>query len=256
MLADYPDITPSAGRLDYEIHMPSSAKLEILGFIAAELPLWRDHPDRNTAVVAENRLTEYLCDHLNSAAYYSNLSHVQFRSETADETCVGRRVDLTVKPRAATIFIEGRRHSQFDSLFPIECKRLPTPKGPTRDSREYVITDPGTTGGMQRFKFGLHGATHKFAAMIAYVQESTFSSCLDEVNGFIRDLASKPNSAWYVSEVLHPVDENTKGGISTFKSELIRVPTLDNLYLRHLWIQMNWIYSLNRSNISNEANAI
>ena len=187
MLTDSFDIVQS-GRLDRDIHLPYTAKLELVCFIAEELPRWRDHPDRPTAH-AETTLTEYLCDHLNSAAYYSTTwSHVQFRTETGDETRGGRKIDLTVKPRAATLIIEGRRHSQFDALFPIECKRLPTPTGKDRDEREYVTTEPGTTGGIQRFKFGYHGAAHTFAAMIAYVQEQSFSHWLCQVNCWIRDL--------------------------------------------------------------------
>ncbi|GAH64839.1 unnamed protein product, partial [marine sediment metagenome] len=128
MLADSFNIDYSAGKLDPEIHLPSTVKLELVGFITMELPRWRDRPDRPKAH-AETILTEHLCDHLNSTAYYSTVwSHVQFRTETGDETRGGRKIDLTVKPRGAVFIIEGRRHTQFDALFPIECKRLPTPK--------------------------------------------------------------------------------------------------------------------------------
>jgi len=239
MLADSINIAPRSGRLDPEIHLPSTAKLEIVGFIVEELPRWRDHPDRSTAQ-AETILTEHLCDHLNSAAYYSTTwSHIQFRTETTDETRGGRKIDLTVKPRAAAIFIEGRRHSQFDALFPIECKRLPTPKGKKRDEREYVITKFGTTGGIQRFKFGYHGAVHNFAAMIAYVQEQSFSHWLDQVNGWIRDLAAGSNSVWNNSDTLQLLNNNSETGISILKSEHQRNDELEECELRHLWIKMS-----------------
>ena len=187
MLADSSDIVHS-GRLDPEIHLAYTGKLQLVAFIAEELPRWRDHPDRPRAY-AECTLTEHLGDHLNSAAYYSTVwSHVQFRTETVDETRADRTIDLTVKPRGAVYIIEGRRHTQFQALFPIECKRLPTPKRKGRDEREYVVTEPGTTGGIQRFKFGYHGAAHNFAAMIAYVQERPLSHWLNQVNCWIRDL--------------------------------------------------------------------
>lgn len=239
MLADIVDLTSRSGRLAPEIHLPSSAKLDLIGFIAEELPLWRDHPDR-PITAAETRLTEYLCDHLNTAAYYSIAwSHVQFRAETADEICNGRRIDLTVKPRAAVFFIEGRRHTQFDPLFPIECKRLPTPKEKNRDSREYVTNEPATTGGIQRFKFGYHGAKHNFAAMIAYVQGQSFSHCLAEVNHCIEQLAAKPGSSWLVYETLQPIHENQDVGISIMKSQVERVNDRNCCELRHLWVKMN-----------------
>ena len=107
MLADNINLIPQSGSLDPDIHYPSTVKLEILGFIVQELPQWRDHPDRPT-VQAETILTQQLCEHLNSAAYYSTTwSHIQFRTETGDETHGGRTIDLTVKPRAAVFIIEG-----------------------------------------------------------------------------------------------------------------------------------------------------
>jgi len=239
MLADSFNIVDS-GRLDRDIHLPSTAKLELLGFIAEELPRWRDHSDRPTAT-AETTLTEHLCDHLNSAAYHSTVwSHVQFRTETGDETQASRTIDLTVKPRGAIVIIEGRRHSQFDALFPIECKRLPTPKRKDRDEREYVVTaPPKTTGGIQRFKFGHHGAAHTFAAMIAYVQDQPLSHWLSQVNRWIRDLSAKPKSAWSVSDALQLLSDDSTTGVSTLKSRHRREDGLDECELRHLWIRMN-----------------
>ena len=228
-----------SGRLDQDIHLPSTAKLEIVGFIAQELPRWRDHPDRPNKE-GETTLTEHLCDHLNSAAYHSTeWSHVQFRTETGDETRGGRKIDLAVKPRGVALIIEGRRHSQFDALFPIECKRLPTPKDADRDEREYVVTNPGTTGGIQRFKFGYHGAAHKFAAMIAYVQAETFSLWLTQVNGWIRSLSGTPDAVWNESEVLQPLSEDSVAGLCALSSRHHRGSSLGECELRHLWIRMN-----------------
>ena len=239
MLADSFNIVPQSGKLDPEIHLPSTAKLEIVGFIAEELPRWRDHPDRPTAQ-AETTLTEHLCDHLNSAAYYSTIwSYIQFRTETTDETCGNRKIDLTVKPLVTMLIIKGRRHSQFDALFPIECKRLPTPKGKKRDEREYVINKFSTTGGIQRFKFGYHGAAHTFAAMIAYVQKQSFSHWLDQVNSWIWDLAAGSDSVWNNSDTLQLLNNNSETGISILKSEHQRNDELEECELRHLWIKMS-----------------
>ena len=239
MLADSSNIVPQSGRLDPEVHCPSTVKLEIIDFMAEELPCWRDHPDRPTAQ-AETTLTDQLCDHLNSAARYSTTwSHIQFRTETIDETCGGRKIDLTVKPLAAAIIIEGRRHSQFDALFPIECKRLPTPNRHKRDEREYVTTKFATTGGIYRFKVGYYGAAHTFVAMIAYVQAQSFSHWLDQVNGWIRDLAAGPNSTWNNSDVLQLLSDNLETGISTLESEHQREGDLEGCELRHLWIRMS-----------------
>ena len=228
-----------SGRLDRKIHLPSTAKHELVAFIFHQLPQWRDHPDRSQKH-GETDLTGHLCDHLNSAVYYSETwSHVQFRTETGDETHAGRKIDLTVKPRAASLIIEGRRHSQFDALFPIECKRLPTPKGNDRDEREYVITEPGSTGGMQRFKFGHHGAAHDFVAMIAYVQEHTFNHWIDKINGWISELAQAANSAWHTEEALRIVEEGKQSMVCALASKLHRAGGLSDCEMRHLWVRMN-----------------
>ena len=227
-----------SGRLAQDIHLPSTAKLELVDFIAQELPRWRDHPDRPVKH-AETALTEHLCDHLNSAVRHSTIwSHVQFRTETGDETRGGRKIDLSVKPCGTTLIIEGRRHSQFDALFPIECKRLPTPKEKDRDEREYVITEPGTTGGIQRFKSGHHGSTHQFAAMIAYVQEHTFFHWLDRVNGWIHDLAARSNSAWSDSDALQSLNNDSVSGFCALHSQHRREGGLGECELHHLWIRM------------------
>lgn len=237
MLADNINIVLPSGKLDSDIHARFTSKLEIVNFIAEVIPQWRDDPERPSAD-GETILTEYLCNYLNDVTYYSEVwSHIKFQTETGDETRRNRKIDLTVKPRDMLI-IAGQRYCRYDALFPIECKRLPTPKGTKRDEREYVITKFGTTGGIQRFKFGYHGATHTFAAMIAYVQEQSCSHWRDQVNGWIRGLAAEPNSVWNDSDILQLLNDNLETGISTLKSEHKRVGDLEVCALRHLWIIM------------------
>jgi hypothetical protein len=231
--------TVRSGGIDRDIHLPATAKRELVAFITGELPQWRDHPDRPDAS-AETDLTEYLCDHLNSAAYDSTAwSHVQFRTEIADEARGGRKIDLGAKPLSAALVIEGRRHSRFDVLFPIECKRLPTPTGKDRDEREYVITERGTTGGIQRFKLGCHGAAHTFAAMIAYVQKRSCAHWLERVNAWIHDLAEGADSVWSESDLLQSQSNDTARGICTHVSRHARSGGLAPCELQHLWVKMN-----------------
>ncbi len=238
MLADSPTIA-QAGRLAPEVHLPGTARNELLGFIADELPRWRDYPER-TPETAETALTGQLCDHLNSAARLSDAwSRIQFRTEVRDEVQHGRTIDLTPKPCGAVLIIEGRRHTQFDTLLPIECKRLPTPKGHDRDEREYVATATGATGGIQRFKFGHHGAAHNDAAMIAYVQEQTFSHWHAQVNGWIQDLTSHADSTWRATDSLElqKFDPTTKTCV--LHSRHHRGNGLEEIAIRHLWVAMN-----------------
>ncbi|OYW70283.1 MAG: hypothetical protein B7Z37_31215 [Verrucomicrobia bacterium 12-59-8] len=164
---------------------------------------------------------------------------MHFSCETGDETNRGRKIDLTVKPRGAVIVISGRRHNKYDALFPIECKRLPTPKKKDRDEREYVITEPGTTGGIQRFKFAHHGATHSFAAMIGFVQGKTMSYWKGRVNRWISQLAKRPNPQWHLSDKLQKLQNKKSSKLHVLHSSHQRIGGLDDIELRHLWIEMN-----------------
>ncbi|MBM4031391.1 MAG: hypothetical protein FJ291_06340 [Planctomycetes bacterium] len=238
MLAE-PRISAQAGRLNREVHLPWTARYELVDFIAEELPRWRDDPQRSP-VVCERVLTDQLCGHLNGAARLSEgWSWVQFRTEVPDEVRSGRAVDLTAKPCGVAIIIEGRRHTQFDTLLPIECKRLPTPEEPGRDEREYVVTGCGTTGGIQRFKLGLHGAAHRVAAMIAYVQELGFAHWLAQVNGWITALSAEKGSVWSGSDLLALLKEDSGKGLCTLQSRHHRRGGYDDCDLRHLWVRMN-----------------
>src|SRR5258706_9862951 len=187
MLANNSD-NIQTGRLEPDIHLPSTAKVELMEFVAQQIPSWRDHADR-PAEGAETVLTDQLGRYLTSVCYGSETwSHIQFRTETRDETYKNRSIDLTPTPKSAALVIEGRRHTLFEAIFPIECKRLPTPTENERDEREYVTNEPGTNGGIQRFKLGYHGASHNFGGMVAYVQEENFDYWLGKVNGWIDDL--------------------------------------------------------------------
>ena len=155
MLADFSDRHVQIGSLGKDVHLSAASLDELIEFIAGELPCWRDHPDRSEKT-AETALTSQLCGHLNTVARHSaGWDILQFRIEEPDEQKKGRKIDLIASACGPTIWIDGRRCTQFDTLLPIECKRLPTPKDKDRDEREYVINRKATTGGIQRFKASL-----------------------------------------------------------------------------------------------------
>jgi hypothetical protein len=238
MLADEPDNVQS-GKLSADVHRPSSSKLAVLDFIATELPRWRDRRDRPSAQ-AETTLTEYLCDHLNQAAYLSSeWDHLQFRTETRDEMSSGRKIDLAVKPRAGSIVIEGRLHTVFDALFPIECKRLPTPKGTDRDEREYVFSQYTSTGGIQRFKAGLHGGEHSVAGMIGFVQEESCDLWAARVAQWITDLVASGQVGWSADDQLSIVRNDKTRGTAVLTSSHARSGFATNIAVRHLWIRIS-----------------
>jgi hypothetical protein len=239
MLANSSDASAQSGSLSKDVHLPGTSRNELVDFIAGELPKWRDDPERphNTS---ETALTEHLCDHLTSAARMSTgWDFLQFRTEVADEQHKGRKVDLTAKPCGATICIEGRRHTQYDSLLPIECKRLPTPKDKDRDEREYVFNQYGSTGGIQRFKAGHHGGAYTFGAMIAYVQSETRTFWSGRVTEWIEQLVQSSQPGWTTADFLHLEDDNDALRVAVLRSSHTRVTGLPEIELRHLWVQMN-----------------
>lgn len=236
MLANSPDTPTTIGTLNRDVHVTATFVHELIEFIISELPRWRDDSDRPQDI-GENALTEYLCDHLNSAARLSDgWDVVQFRNEAIDEIHKDRKVDIAPKPCGATIYIDGRRQTQYYPLLPIECKRLPTPKGSKRDEREYVFNQYASTGGIQRFKAGHHGANHTLGAMIGYMQEETTAFWDARVAQWIRDLVTNGERGWSNDDLL--VFENDSGIVATLKSSHSR-EGLQNIELSHLWVNMN-----------------
>jgi hypothetical protein len=241
MLSDTPFPSPS-GSLSPELHLPSTAKHRLFDFIADEMPAWRDDHERPTAT-SETVLTSSLCAHLNTAARHSAAwNRIQFLPEEPDEAKPGRKIDLSPKPCGASIWIEGRRHTQFDKLFPVECKRLPMPEpnNKKRDEREYVFNKNGSTGGIQRFKEGNHGGEHKFGGMIAFIQDdSGASKWHSTVNKWILEIADQKDSQWSKEDQLSLHSENPDKRIHKYHSAHERPAIGSAIALRHAWIELN-----------------
>ena len=171
MLADRSESAGRAGLLGTGTHLPREWLSSLISFIADALPSWRDDPKRE-AVSGETQLTDQLCARLNSLSRHApGWDALQFRREVPDETDGRRSIDLVASPSGQVIFIDGREYNEYQTLVPIECKRLPTPVGKDRDEREYLVSRYSSTGGVHRFKAGHHGASHTCAAMIGYVQD-------------------------------------------------------------------------------------
>jgi hypothetical protein len=239
VIANSDSISATIGTLDSEIHLAATSLYELLDFITGELPRWRDRPDRRSES-SETSLTSQLCAHLNSAARRSRgWDFLQFRIEEPDERKRGRKIDLIPAPLAATVWVDGRRHVDFDALLPIECKRLPTPSDNERDAREYVFSSVNSTGGIQRFKRGQHGAAHKFGAMIAYVQERTCAFWEGQIGIWINGLIAASEAGWAPSDLLRMTRSDAANQFSVLTSRHSRQGGLPDIELRHLWVEMN-----------------
>ncbi len=239
MLANFSVATTQSGALSSDVHLPAAFKGELLEFIANNLPRWRDDPERpkNTS---ETALTEHLCDYLTGSARLSpGWDILQFRTEIVDEQHKGRKIDLAPKPCGVALWIDGRRHTQYDALMPIECKRLPTPNDKDRDEREYVINRSGSTGGIQRFKAGYHGSTHTIGAIIGYVQEETPIYWHKRIAGWIDELANSAHSGWTQKDLPGIMTRDQTLRLSRFRSTHDRENGKLAIELRHLWLEMN-----------------
>ena len=239
MLANIPITSAPFGTLSRDVQKTATFQYELLDFIFYELPRWRNRPDR-PKVTAETALTSQLCAHLNSAARHSEGWDVlQFRVEEPDEQKSGRKIDLAPSPLGCTISIEGRKHTDFDMLMPIECKRLPIPKGKNRDEREYVINRHSSTGGIQRFKAGHHGSIHRIGAMIAYVQQETRMFWRMKIAEWINDLIATRQDGWTSKDLLDLVQDDDGLKLAILSSSHTRDNGLPEIELCHLWISMN-----------------
>jgi hypothetical protein len=239
MLANLSHLSAQSGSLNAEVHLPATSLFAILDFVADELPRWRDRPDRPQEQ-SETVLTSQLCAHLNSVARHSEgWDILQFRTELPDEQHKGRKIDLAPTPCDAALCVEGRSYSDFDMLLPIECKRLPTPKDSDRDEREYVIHRSGSTGGIQRFKEGNHGAVHRVGGMIGYLQADSAPAWSSRISSWISELAKNGEAGWSADDLLQPERDDTANRIATFRSSHERKNGLPQIELRHVWISMS-----------------
>jgi len=239
MLASNPNYSAASGALGGDVQKPLTFLYEVIDFIAAELPRWRDRPDRANEA-AETRLTSQLCGHLNSAARLAaGFDILQFRVEEPDEQDRKRTIDLVPAPCGFAIVVEGRRYVDLETLLPIECKRLPTPRENNRDEREYVFSGNSTQGGIQRFKSGYHGAGHSVGAMIGYVQENTTTYWHERTDDWIRGLAAARSPGWGEDDLLQLDKYDSTLRVAILGSRHKRGTDRTEVELRHLWLQMN-----------------
>jgi hypothetical protein len=237
VLADYAEPTIQSGALDRNLHLPATWRLTLLEFIADELPKWRDDPKRPNET-AETSLTSRLCAYLNSATRKSGgWDFLQFRVEEPDETIGGRKLDLVPAPSAATIWIDGRAYTHYEPLVPIECKRLPIPSGTTRDEREYLYSTHSSTGGVQRFKAGHHGAAHTTGAMIGYIQSFDIDSWNAKMRAWLKGLVEIPVDGWSLDDELRLTKHDRTSRTALLES-MHRRSELPDILLHHLWIEM------------------
>ncbi|MBW7989567.1 MAG: hypothetical protein FVQ84_06060 [Planctomycetes bacterium] len=227
--------TSSIGQITCGITLKTLV-LETIGFVHDQLPAWRDDPNR-TNEQSENKLNLQLCKFLDSRAR-KVFPMVCFYHE---EYQAGRRsVDLSASLAESKV-IEAKIYSIYDTILVLEGKRIPAPSSDRE--KEYVTgtTSGKISGGIQRFKLGLHGAKHNLVAMIGYVQDRSACHWHKKINGWISELVSNligDGCIWTADEILKAFKRDTSRGIDRYLSIHSRTDDLVNheIELHHLWI--------------------
>ncbi|MGH7492237.1 MAG: hypothetical protein ACREOO_07570 [bacterium] len=212
--------------------------MRTLHFVREQLPLWRDDPER-TLEVSETRLNSQLCDFLDSHANRF-FPMVHFKHE---ERQTGRSsVDLSAK-LVQGMALRAKQYTIYDSVLVFECKRLPAPSSDRE--MEYVTGGKNhRSGGIQRFKLGVHGAELNMAVMIGYVQAQSARDWYNKINAWISELCNgtiEDECIWNDGETLEQLDEDEAMGFSNYRSVHSRADNTSNnrILIHHLWIEMN-----------------
>lgn len=238
VLAENGDQRVHAGSLDSGVHLAGEWLSSLVGFIGDVLAGWRDDPARPDQT-GETWLTAQLCSRLTSASRRApGWDFLQFRREEPDETDGRRSIDLAVAPSGSVIWIEGREYTEYQTLLPIECKRLPTPNGTNRDEREYLYSRFSTTGGVQRFKASHHAASHARAAMIGYVQARDIAAWAVQIDEWIDGLERDAVEGWSTADKLNIMKHDTVARIASLQSNHARSAGQSGIRIDHLWIEM------------------
>ena len=234
---EFGEIEQPIGRITSGIQ-PGELSFKTIRFVRRELPAWRDDPHRPDDL-SERVLNLQLCKFLESHAR-NDFPMVRFDHEENEPN--RRSVDLSASP-AEAMAIGARHYTIYDPFLAFECKRLPAPsKG---REREYITGGiKKRSGGIQRFKLGLHGANLDLVVMIGYIQKRSIRDWHRQINNWISELSNgeiEDYCKWDDSEKLQELDEDVKGGIASCRSVHNRTGSVssDEVEIRHIWVSMN-----------------
>lgn len=205
---------------------------QTIDFIWSSLLPWKNDPDRPFAE-AEEDLNGHFHDFLSSRAN-EEFPMVYFRHEQRQE---GRRkVDLSAKP-VKSITIQGVAYSKYQPIIVIEGKRLPAPT--KSREREYVTGGESVTGGIQRFKLGVHGKKHETVIILGYIQKKSLQAWYSHINVWISELTETHPGDWNVIESLSEFQSSDSDARARSVSVHPRVMGCRSTTIRilHFWIQ-------------------
>ena len=156
-----------------------------------------------------------------------------------------RTVDIGVHGTEESVLIGACSYSRYQPYLVIEAKRLPTDR--KGREQEYVTgqtLNGSPTGGIQRFKLGLHGSDVEVAAMVGYLQKETPLHWHTTINGWITSLAAARNQDgcnWSDEDKLQSLDAGKETGLSACQSSHKRIGrcATPTIAVHHLWLLMS-----------------
>ena len=219
----------SIGKISQGIS-PRSLIDKTIQFTRSQLQAWKDDPDRAQAA-NENVLNGQLCKYLNFQAR-KVFPMVVFHRE--EEQAPGRTVDFSV----LTAELQG--HTIYDAFLVMEGKRLPPPSA-SRE-REYLTGLSSRSGGVQRFKLGLHGARLSTAVMVGYIEERDAPYWRGRLNRWVKELAALDDTDadfWQENETLRARRGHGSGSVAMADSKHPRAKGQSSeIALVHLWVKL------------------
>ena len=130
--------------------------------------------------------------------------------------------------------------NKYTPFLVLEGKRLPTPG--TGREREYVTGRESRSGGIQRFRLGLHGHHLSTVAMIGYVQSESTVEWHERVNRWIDDestSSSDTTCSWSQSDFLGLLTRSVDSRVSRCSSKHHRASgSTGQIAIQHLWVEM------------------
>lgn len=196
----------------------------------------------------EKDLCAELGKRLNFAAYAEIFS---FYPEDPEDESTTRTLDYGAYPKIHFV-VGSRLLGATDRLYGLEAKRLPTHTSPINQperEREYVVGHwnlrrskaKRISGGIERFKEGLHGNSLDRVGMIAFIQKNDLRHWLAEINGWINDLIHSPpleshQARWTESDWVHEAAVETLE-VAELRSVHER-RLLPQIRITHFWLML------------------
>lgn len=218
-----------AGRLDGTA-LPCISRDAVLDVIEKGLGEFAER--REHSIQNEKGITNRLCKILNC----HKLLYFHHEGMQNESTGTSASVDVEAVTTTATAF-EARSYAAEETLMAIEAKRLPSPPPRSRE-REYLSGSNKRSGGVERFKLGIHGKNAAAWTMLGYVQKQDFPTWHRKVNTWIEDLASNQtlSGLWESAEKLDVVALGARTARYRSRSKRRCNGELDIIEIMHLWV--------------------